>query len=122
MGDIGDRRVHVVLPDGHVLDGQLQARRRDPDGRWWYGVTVELPAKAVEPVPGKDYSQVPTTVQEHWPWLIQAPAAPGEAPVLHVGDCAAATGRLEPVQHAELARGALVDSWATVCDVCRPAP
>lgn len=114
--------MHVVLPDGHVLDGHLQGRRRDPDGRWWYGVTVELPATAVQPIPGRDYSDVPTTVQEHWPWLLQAPATPGESPVLHVGDCEAAAGRLEPVQRAELARSALVDSWATVCDTCRPAP
>lgn len=124
MGDIdsGRRRVHVVLPDGHVLDGQLQGRRRDPDGRWWYDVTVELPAKAVEPIPSQDYSQVPTVVHDHWPWVVQAPAARGEAPVLHVGDCAEATGRLEPVRTAELARGCLVDRWAGVCDTCRPAP
>lgn len=116
-------RVLVVLPNGRVLNGVLRSRRRDPDGNWWYQTTVDIPAEAVQPVPGEDYDQVPTTIQDTHPWQLEAPAVEGERTgVLHVGGCAAAERRLTGVPDDEQARLFLREGWATPCEVCRPQP
>ncbi|MCL8016953.1 DUF6233 domain-containing protein [Streptomyces sp. AS02] len=116
-------RVLVVLPDGQVLNGILRGRRRDPDGRWWYQTTVDVPAESVQPVPGQDYDQVPTTVQDVHPWQLEAPPAEGERTgILHVGGCTAAVRRLTGVTDDEQARLFLREHWAVACQVCTPQP
>ncbi|MGW2739156.1 DUF6233 domain-containing protein [Streptomyces sp. NPDC001288] len=116
-------RVLVVLPDGHVVNGILRSRRRDPDGNWWYQTTVDLPADRVQPVPGQRYDQVPTVIQDTYPWQLEAPGVPGERTgVLHRGGCEAASGRLTPVSDPVQARLFLREGWATACEVCRPEP
>src|SRR4051794_9807598 len=42
-------RVPVPLPGGRVAHGHLHARRQDTDGRWWYEVSLSMPAAAVHP-------------------------------------------------------------------------
>jgi hypothetical protein len=118
-----DPRVLVVLPDGQVLNGVLRGRRRDPDGTWWYQTTVDLPASAVQPVPGQDYDQVPTVVQDAHPWQLEAPDAPGEhTGILHRGNCTAAVRALTPVPDDAQARLFLREGWATACETCRTDP
>lgn len=119
-----EARVLVVLPDGQVLPGWLQGRRRDPEGRWWYRTAVDIPAEAVQPVPGQDYDHVPTQIQETHPWRIQAPPMPEEdrIGILHRGDCTAAEGRLTPIPDDAQARVWLRESWAKPCEVCHPQP
>jgi hypothetical protein len=116
-------RVLVVLPNGQVLNGRLLARRRDPEGRWWYQTAVDIPADAVQPVTGENYDDVPTTIQDTHPWQVQAPPTPGERTgILHRADCTAADGRLTPVADDAQARIMLREGWATACEVCRPQP
>lgn len=50
----------VALPGGRVVEGRLQARRRDSDGRWWYEVAIDVPSAAAQPIEGEYYTQVPT--------------------------------------------------------------
>jgi hypothetical protein len=60
MSEKSTPRVTVTLPGGRSVDGRLHARRQHPDGHWWYEVTLEVPAGAVRPVAGQNYTQVPT--------------------------------------------------------------
>lgn len=115
--------MNVTLPGGRTTEGRLHARRQDPDGNWWYQVTIAVPAEAVRPVDGEDYSSVPTeraTVTGPR-WVLQALRhdTPDErALVLHRADCWAAEGRLVPADDKQ-ARIFLREGWATACDVCQ---
>lgn len=119
-----DPRVTVTLPDGRIVDGCLLARRQDPDGRWWYRITADMPADTVRPIEGEDYSQVPTEKADGGRWVLQAlrQDTPGKRSlVLHAADCWAAEGRTEPATRDQ-ARIFLREGWATACDVCEPQP
>lgn len=117
-------RVLVVLPNGQVLNGHLLARRRDPEGRWWYQTAVDIPDDAVQPVPGQNYDDVPTIIQDTHPWQLERPATAGEhTGILHRGDCTAADGPLTPpVTDDAKARIMLREGWALPCGTCRPDP
>jgi hypothetical protein len=117
-------RVTVILPGGRTASARLHARRQDETGRWWYEVTLEIPADAVRPVDGEDYSAVPTERPLSKDWVLQA--LPNDNPkrrslVLHRPDCWAAQGRLEPANRDQAAVF-LREGWATACDACKPDP
>ncbi|MFF4900510.1 DUF6233 domain-containing protein [Streptomyces sp. NPDC001068] len=127
MSESADRQVVVLLPGGRCVNGELLARRQDPDGQWWYRVALDVPAAAVQPVPGTDYSGVPTEKMAAHRWLLEA--LPHDRPeqrrlVLHVGDCwAAAKGtRVMPADNTRQARAFLQHGWATACEACSPEP
>lgn len=124
-------RVTVTLPGGRTINGHLHARRQQTDGRWQYEVSVEVPAEAVRPVNGEDYSGVATTRA--------APPEPqyvvdnGLPPVdgkprleLHVAGCwvidRRAGARVTAVADARQARGLLRFEDTVACEACRPEP
>ncbi|MFE4055593.1 DUF6233 domain-containing protein [Streptomyces sp. NPDC059096] len=120
--------VEVALPGGgRVVAAELQGRRRDAGGRWWYRVVLDVPAGAVRPVTGQDYSQVPTETaagEGAAGWVLQALRhdAPGQrALVLHASGCWAAEGRLTEADGRQ-ARTFLRAGWAVPCETCRPTP
>jgi hypothetical protein len=124
MDDRTEPRVTVTLPGGRVVEGHLQARRQDTDGRWWYQVAIDIPATAIKPIEGQDYSRVPTEAADTEKWVLQALRhdTPGErAVVVHKGDCWAAEGRTEPATRDQ-ARIFLREGWATACEACKPEP
>lgn len=112
----------VTLPGGRAVVGQLLARRQEADGQWVFQVALDLPAAVVAPVPGQDYSDVPT---ERTPrqWVLEAlrhDRPDQRAGVLHTdGSCWAAQRRLTPIP-ADQARIFLREGWATSCEACKP--
>jgi hypothetical protein len=123
MDDPEGPRVRIVLPDGQILHGHLHQRHRDQDGRWWYRTTLDIPAGLAQPVPGEDYSQVPTTVTNAHPWQLESAGEPaGRVVVLHRTGCPEARGRLTPVDTSTQARLFLRHQWADPCPHCNPAP
>ncbi|MEU0074087.1 DUF6233 domain-containing protein [Streptomyces sp. NPDC006332] len=117
-------RVTVTLPGGSIARGHLHSRRQDTQGRWWYEVSLTMPAAAVHPQEGEDYSTVPTERADSPAWVFQA--LPNDAPkqrsvILHRGGCWAGQGRLTSANDTQ-ARIFLREGWATACDVCHPAP
>jgi hypothetical protein len=119
--------VSVVLPGGQVVEGGLLARRRDGEGRWWYRVALDVPAAAVRPVDGHDYTTVPTDTADPVPasqWVLEALPHDREghrALILHRPDCWSAKGRrLTPVADSKQVRVFVREKWATPCDVCTP--
>jgi hypothetical protein len=117
-------RITVTLPGGRTLDGHLHARRQRPDGTWWYEVTVEVPAGAVQPVDGEDYDQVPTEKADTRRWVLEAlrhDTPDKRALVLHEAGCFAAVGRLTEADSKQAAIF-LREGWATGCGVCKPEP
>lgn len=117
-------RVTVALPGGRAIPGRLSGRRRDADGRWWYEVAIAVPAAAVRPVDGEDYSQVPTERAPGKDWVLQPLPfdKPGKrALVLHTVGCWAAKGRLEAVD-SDMAAVFIKEKWATACEACEPEP
>lgn len=80
-------RVRLRLSDGRLVDARLLERRQDPAGAWTYVVAVEVPADAVRPIDGEEYSLVPTVR----PWILHARwmDRPG---TLHAADCGSAGG------------------------------
>lgn len=118
-----DPRVTVTLPAG-VIEGRLNARRQDADGRWWYQVTLTVPADTVHPIDGQDYSQVPTERAAGPRWILQTlrhDSPKQRALILHTAGCWAAEGRLTACDDTQ-ARIFLREGWATACDVCHPDP
>ncbi|MGW0821903.1 DUF6233 domain-containing protein [Streptomyces sp. NPDC002845] len=115
----------VTLPGGHTVEGRLQARRQEADGRRVYRVVLDVPAGAVAPVAGQDYADVPTEriVAEQWALEALRHDRPEKhAPVLHTGEgCWAAQGRLTPALPEQVAFF-LKHGWATPCEVCQPEP
>jgi hypothetical protein len=121
-------RVTVTLPDGTVVGGRLHARRRRPDG-WWYAVEVEVPAGAVTPVDGEDYSGVPTEREQAEVRYVVETLQPVDGKrrlELHVDTCWALPGRtserVTAVESARLARAALRFEDTGACEVCKPEP
>lgn len=120
-------RVTVTLPDGRVIDGRLHARRQRADG-WWYEVAIEVPAGAVTPVDGEDYSAVPTTretVETRYVVDNGLPPVDGKARLqLHVAGCWALDrrpgARVTDVEDARQARGLLRFEDTVACEVCKP--
>lgn len=124
MTEQSEPRVTVILPGGQPAEARMNARRQDDTGRWWYRVTLDVPADAVRPIDGEDYSKVPTERPPSRGWVLQAMPSdtPGQrAVILHCKDCWAAQGRLEEVDQQQ-ARIFLREGWATACDACTPAP
>lgn len=123
MGEQVERRVTVTLPGGHAIEGDLQARRQEVDGRWVYRVALDIPAAAVRPIAGQDYADVPTERAERWVFeALRHDRAEKRAVVLHTSaDCWAAQGRLTPAP-ANQAKIFLREGWATACDACKPEP
>lgn len=115
----------VALPGGRMVEGSLQARRQEADGRWVYEVCLDVPAAAVRPVKGQDYSGVPTERAVIERWVVEAmrhDRPENRAVVLHTGeDCWAAQGRLTPAS-TDQAKIHLREGWATRCEVCQPDP
>jgi len=137
--------VRLALPDGQRLYAVVRRRRRERDGSWWYDLQVQLasqaeergrlvaqpssvdvrvPARDCTPVPGQDYSGVPT---EQYGvaarWRIEEPVyfgtERGPSRVVHRGDCAALRDLSRPVS-TEQAQQALAGGSAAPCPVCRP--
>jgi hypothetical protein len=136
--------VRLALPDGQRLYAVVRRRRRERDGSWWYDLQVQLASQAEErgrlvaqpssvdvrvpaehctPVPGQDYSAVPTERYGVAPqWRIEEPvyfgAERGPSRVVHRGDCAAVRDLSRAVS-TDQAREALA-AGAAPCPVCRP--
>lgn len=114
-------RVHLTLPDGRTVDARLLERRQDPAGAWTYIVAVEVPAAAVTPVEGEEYSLVPTVR----PWILHTRwmHRPG---TLHVAGCSTAGGPRGLYLRGlttEQARQVLATEPDTIrCELCRPEP
>lgn len=116
--------VTVVLPGGRTLDGILLARRLLPGGDWEYDVVLPIPVRAIRPLPGEDYTEVPT----HRPpeaepeWTIAPIGRPGSQEEVHRADAC-----FMPNKHSgrtvtrEQARAA-ISSGMAVCTVCRADP
>ena len=122
-------RVTVTLPDGRTLDGRLHARRQRADGTWRYEVTVDVPAGAVAPVDGEDYSAVPTTRETAEVRYVIETLQPVDGKrrlELHTATCWALperkSERVTDVESADLARAALGFEDTVACEVCRPSP
>jgi hypothetical protein len=116
--------VTVALPGGRTIPGHLQARRQDAEGRWWYEVTLSVPAAVVQPIEGEDYGQVPTERADREGWVLQTlrhDRPEKRAVVLHRPDCWAAKGPLVPANDDQ-ARVFTREGWATLCDACKPEP
>jgi hypothetical protein len=137
--------VRLTLPDGQRLYAVVRRRRRERDGSWWYDLQVQLasqaeergklvaqpssvdvrvPARHCAPVPGQDYTAVPTERYGVVPrWRIEEPvyfgAERGPSRVVHRGDCKAVRDLSRAVS-TEQAREALGDAAAAPCPVCRP--
>jgi hypothetical protein len=123
-------RITVTLPDGHVVDGHLHARRQRPDGTWWYEVAIEVPAAAVQPVDGEDYGQVPTekAAPPEPQYVVDSnlPPIDGKRRLqLHTAGCwAIPKGRpgTRAVENAAQARAMLGFDDTEACGVCKPEP
>jgi hypothetical protein len=124
VSDEARRRVTVTLPGGHAVEGSLEARRQEADGRWVYRVCLDVPAAVVRPVEGQDYAGVPTERAERWVFeALRHDRADKRALVLHTGaDCWTAQGRLTPVTPRKQVAIFLREGWATACEVCKPDP
>lgn len=116
--------VTVTLPGGRRLDAALQARRQMPDGAWEYDITLPIPAAAVAPIPGEDYTDVPT----HRPpvteptWVIAPVGRSGDRLEVHRGDrCWMPMTRKGRIVSREEAARAVAEGVAA-CDVCRADP
>ncbi|MYZ36481.1 MULTISPECIES: DUF6233 domain-containing protein [unclassified Streptomyces] len=113
-------RVTVTLPGGGTTEGRLHGRRRDADGRWWYEVSIAVPAAAARPIDGEDYTAVPTALDDADGWILQARPAT-KVLLLHRADCWATAGRLTPAT-TDQAADFIKHGWAEACDVCNPDP
>lgn len=95
--------------------------RQGPDGRWWVQATLQVPADAVQHLPGEDYSRVPREPQ----YALETARhdRPGHrALTLHHIRCWAAVGDLLPVESTTQAAGLLGFGDTEACTVCEPAP
>jgi hypothetical protein len=113
-------RVRVHLPGD--APARLLRWRQDQDGHWWAEVTTYVPADAVRPVDGEDYTAVPRepATPPAPGYVIQT--LPSGQLVLHRADCWAATGgRITPVP-AGVEATALRFPDTEPCEICQPAP
>lgn len=138
----------ATLPDGQELDVIVTARTRTRDGRWWYDCEAILPSRTehadgrteakgaptpicvaadhVTPVPGEDYSGVPTRGRTAGrPWLAVLAQGPRDASpwwCLHRPDCALATGhrRQRRLTTHEAVTLLATSEDSPACPVCRP--
>lgn len=119
-------RVHVALPGGRVVEGRLLGWRQDPDGGWVPAVAIEVPAAAVAPVDGEDYSRVPRTAAEPRYVVVTRHGPAGGKPelVLHTAGCWVIDRkkaiRITSVEDAAMARTALRFEDTVACDTCKP--
>ena len=113
----------VTLPGGRAVEGSLEARRQEADGRWFYRVCLDVPAAAVRPIQGQEYGDVPTERAERWVFEALRHDRPEQrAVVLHTNaDCWSARGRLTPAPANQL-KIFLREGWAIPCEVCEPDP
>ncbi|SEG72556.1 hypothetical protein SAMN05216223_10916 [Actinacidiphila yanglinensis] len=137
--------VDVILPDGQHLYAVVKARRKEPDGTWWYDLQIHLPsqvsdrgrllavpaaidfrapADACAPIDGQHYDRIPTRrAGATPPWKIEEPVYftghIGPARIVHRGDCRAIRDLARPAT-TEQARAVLERDNAGPCEVCRP--
>lgn len=137
--------VDVVLPDGQHLYAVVKARRREPDGTWWYDLQIHLPsqgsdrgrpvtvptaidfrapADACAPIDGQHDDRIPTRrAGSTPPWKIEEPVYftghVGPARIVHRGDCRAIRDLARPAT-TEQARAVLEHANTAPCDICRP--
>ncbi|MFE7117260.1 DUF6233 domain-containing protein [Streptomyces sp. NPDC057654] len=136
----------ATLPDGQQLDVIVTSRERTQDGRWWFHAEAILPSRQerpnghfeataepvaftvaaadITPIPGEDYSALPTTgAVAGRQWVLQKLHVymnGGASRRLHRADCWQAHGStLERITTEEAAR-LLHTAEADLCDVCRP--
>lgn len=83
-------RVDAMLPGGQPVASRLDEWRL-VDGQWWAQITVRIPAAAVRPVAGEDYTAVPRIRPAGEPkYVIVAPILAPGAPLsaeVHTADC-----------------------------------
>lgn len=134
------------MPDGQELDVRVAARRRTRDGRWWYECHALLPARSehaagstqptaadvaisvaaedITPIPGEDYTAVPTEGAEdgrQW-FAVRVRGVHGPRWAVHRRGCWQARGgwqrrRVTARQARELTAGV---PPGDLCDVCFP--
>ncbi|MGW1666196.1 DUF6233 domain-containing protein [Streptomyces microflavus] len=147
--------VTVAMPDGQTLRGRLHERRQVEDG-WLYRIglilwqapdpdrpepgeyTAWMPSTYVQPVPGEDYTAVPTTrlPQEIPPppayqgpapateWRIESERHPAGTPAearrtaVHRADCWVIQGQSTVVTDKGEARAAMARPGARGCALC----
>lgn len=133
------------LPDDQELDVVVTARTRAADGTWWYeceailparheaadGVikvvgaptSISVPAGDITPIPGEDYSLVPTDgAIAGRQWVLEKLHQHHEddpSRRLHRRDCWQVKGEHERIT-TEDAMERLARQAAAVCSVCRP--
>ncbi len=134
------------MPDGQELDVRVAGRRRTRDGRWWYECHALLPARSehaagstqpaaadvaisvaaedITPIPGEDYSAVPTEgAEDGRQWLaVRVRGVHGPRWAVHRRGCWQARGgwqrrRVTARQARELTAGV---PPGDLCDVCFP--
>ncbi|WP_405775578.1 DUF6233 domain-containing protein [Streptomyces sp. NBC_01538] len=124
MSDKKECRVTVTLPGERAVVGRLLARRQEADGQWVFQVALGIPAAAVAPIPGEDYSDVPTERAPR-PWVLEAlrhDRPDQRAGVLHTdASCWAAQRTLTPIP-ADQVKIFLREGWAIPCEACNPNP
>ncbi|MER5969613.1 DUF6233 domain-containing protein [Streptomyces sp. NPDC002055] len=134
----------ATLPDGQQLDVIVIGRTRTPDGHWWYELEAVLtargtlgdgrtvaeptpvafsaPAASVTPIPGEDYTAVPThgaVSGRQWQVENLWRTAAGPTRRLHRRDCWHARAAHQRVPTAE-AYALLADPDVEPCDICHP--
>lgn len=133
------------MPDGQALDVVVTGRHRSKDGRWWYEAEailparyehadsrtqvtaaptpISVPAEQITPIPGEDYSLVPTDgAVAGRQWVLEKLHQYSEddpSRRLHRSDCWQARDSHERIT-TEDAVGLLAQGAAAICDVCRP--
>lgn len=120
-------QVRVTLPDGRRVTGRLLRWRQDQAGVWWAEATVYVPARAVHPVDGEDYSAVERQPAEpRYVLSVDTRLKPPQA-VLHLTTCwtldkPGSGTRITPMPDASKARGMLRFADTAACEACKPAP
>jgi hypothetical protein len=115
-------RVRVTLPGGRVVEGQLLGWRQQA-GEWLPRVAIEVPAAAVEPVDGEDYSRVPREPAGQRYVIHRLPPLDGKPRrELHLAGCWVyprdpfLTTRVDTAEEA----AGLLGEGVVTCKVCRP--
>jgi Family of unknown function (DUF6233) len=115
-------RVSVTLPGGRTVSARLLRWVQTPDGTWRAEVALAVPARAVTPVDGEDYSAVPRERPEPSELWVIAPIGRDPDGPHEVHDAARCWllrgGRTVTRDEARAA----IAQGATACTVCRPEP
>jgi hypothetical protein len=102
------------------MPARLLRWRQDDQGRWWAEITTYVPADAVRPVSGEDYTAVPRepATPPAPGYVIQT--LPSGQLILHEATCWAATGgRITPVEDG-IEKAVLRFDDTEACEICQP--